>query len=322
MREADNRCIESGEGWCPGKPMERRIRNLKNTLRENPLSKPLYGLVRSAYIFAIRYWDRPLRAGLRWRARKQGFKHFRWDGLVLKESWDDRWMVGAMTGRLKIFTEMKNLAETFAGPAPVIFDIGANIGLFSLCCSRIPGAMIYGFEPVLRTYKFFEENVRNNAIKNVECIRLGLSDTVGRMMIGPVSERSDSAQYSVYTPVDREFAARLSEEAEFVTLDHFVSERNIEALNFIKIDAEGHDINVMTGGMESIERFRPVIQIEYVTDVYRRVGVNRKELSKLVQDLKYKIFLPYKNNLQEIEDTAKFFDLEEVNADLILVPRP
>jgi len=113
---------------------------------------------------------------------------------------------------------------------------------------------------------------------------------------------------------------RLSEEAEFVTLDYFVSERNIEALNFIKIDAEGHDINVMTGGMESIERFRPVIQIEYVTDVYRRVGVNRKELSKLVQDLKYKIFLPYKNNLQEIEDTAKFFDLEEVNADLILVP--
>ena len=172
--------------------------SLKATLRSNTLTAPFYGAARDTYIWWRRTWWRPMDAWLRHRSRASGFKTFRWEGLTIRERWNDPYAIHAFRGDLRMFATMRKAVRRFCPPEPVIFDVGANIGLFSLACSRIDAAHIYGFEPVSSTFALFEENVRNNGVANVSCINLGLSDRSGRMRIGPPSAGSDSPSYSVH----------------------------------------------------------------------------------------------------------------------------
>jgi FkbM family methyltransferase len=56
------------------------------------------------------------------------------------------------------------------GSAPLIFDVGANIGVASLVLAQIPGATVVAFEPVPANVERLRENLARNAVDNVEVI--------------------------------------------------------------------------------------------------------------------------------------------------------
>jgi predicted O-methyltransferase YrrM len=58
-----------------------------------------------------------------------------------------------------------------------IFDIGANIGWYSIyLASRFPNANIYAFEPVKQTYEHLCENIKLNKLTNIQSLNFGFSD--------------------------------------------------------------------------------------------------------------------------------------------------
>lgn len=58
---------------------------------------------------------------------------------------------------------------------PILFDVGANYGYYSLRYSRVCKQVI-SFEPVTDTYKVLSQNIKTNNIINIVALKTGLSD--------------------------------------------------------------------------------------------------------------------------------------------------
>jgi FkbM family methyltransferase len=68
-------------------------------------------------------------------------------------------------------------------PGDVVLDIGANIGVFTLCAAKL-GGRVYAYEPVPPTFAVLEQNVQSQGLQNVVQTRnLGLADRAGEKMM-------------------------------------------------------------------------------------------------------------------------------------------
>src|SRR5436190_4468237 len=72
----------------------------------------------------------------------------------------------------------------------VFFDIGANIGYYSLLSEKInPELEIYAFEPMPSAFDFLQQNIQLNEFKNIHAIRLAISDVGGKAVFYSIKNR-------------------------------------------------------------------------------------------------------------------------------------
>jgi len=139
----------------------------------------------------------------------------------------------------------KDIVEPAIGE--VVLDIGASVGDTSLWFSKKVGSTgkVYAFEPEPKNFQILLGNIEQNNVKNVTPLNIGLSDREGRMKI--VSGGSAS------------FLAESEGEAEVTvtTIDEFVRDNKLPKVDFIKMDVEGHEMNVLRGANETMRAFKP-----------------------------------------------------------------
>jgi FkbM family methyltransferase len=139
----------------------------------------------------------------------------------------------------------------------VALDVGANIGITSLILSQVfDQGQVVAFEPGARNFVLLEQNLAANAIPNVTPVKTALSDSVGT---GAFVE--NSAYGGMVGGYRRE--GEISYQVEESTIDAFVAEAGLEAIDLIKIDVEGHERAVLTGAAETIKRHNPAIYMEF-----------------------------------------------------------
>lgn len=155
----------------------------------------------------------------------------------------------------------------------ISLDIGANIGSHSIFFSNY-FKRVLSFEPVKRTFKILELNTEK--IKNINLFNLALSDTSKKSMI--YVNHSASGLSSL----ENKSESFLKEEINTQILDDLNVLKKDE-IGLIKIDVEGHEINVLKGGMETIKKTSPLLLIEYQ-------GSHKKELLSLIKELLYDKF--------------------------------
>tara|TARA_R110000868_G_scaffold55424_9_gene172388 strand:+ start:2615 stop:3295 length:681 start_codon:yes stop_codon:yes gene_type:complete len=155
----------------------------------------------------------------------------------------------------------KDSIEKFLGNEKVFFDIGANIGLFSLYFKLLyPELIVHAFEPESLNHNCLQESIKSFCMKNFHLNQLGLSDESGpahlyidKMNMGGAS-------------VNQMGADRTSIDIKLSTLDNYVAAHNIQRIDVIKIDVEGIEEKIVKGGANSIRRFKPVIIFECMHD--------------------------------------------------------
>ena len=155
---------------------------------------------------------------------------------------------------------------------PIVFDIGANIGIMSLAFASEfgPGSKVYAFEPHRVTFESLRKNItlETDLTSRVEIFDFGFSDRQQTTYLSiPTPEqhrRYDPRQgqiniglYSVKGEGDERFECYLS------TIDEFVATHAISTLDFMKIDVEGAEYDVLSGGERSISKYRPCMFLEY-----------------------------------------------------------
>jgi len=146
----------------------------------------------------------------------------------------------------------------------IFLDIGANVGIFSLIASR-RFRTVYSFEPTPDTCRYFRRNIDISGVDNVHLFPLALSDKSGEMTLysNPLNSGGNSLQ-----PFPEEFLRfnSITEPQKWVveisTLDKIVFDCQMQQLDLIKIDVEGHECNVVVGAKRTIERFKPDLFIE------------------------------------------------------------
>jgi FkbM family methyltransferase len=147
--------------------------------------------------------------------------------------------------------------------ARVVFDVGANVGKWSLlCAAACPRADIHAFEILPSTYRQLVANAGGR-----DTIRLnpfGLADVSGPITVTASSSHNDLT--SVVGDVRRMHDDLQFEEHEVSvrTGDCYCAEQSITHIDFLKIDAEGAEYAILRGFKQMIEERRiDVIQFEY-----------------------------------------------------------
>jgi FkbM family methyltransferase len=144
------------------------------------------------------------------------------------------------------------------------FDVGANIGLYTLLLNDIfiDNAKIYSFEPSKKTFNTL--SINTNHIKYQNVFNFGFGNINNSLTLYYNQEESGLA--SVYQRRLNHFNIKmdLKEEIEIRTVDSFCSENNIDKINFLKIDVEGHELNVLIGACNLLKNKKiDFIQFEF-----------------------------------------------------------
>lgn len=144
--------------------------------------------------------------------------------------------------------------------APIVFDVGANIGNHALAFSTVANK-VYSFEPVQQIYDLLDKNIISNNINNIIAIKKALSDNTAKIAIN-VFEGGNVGASSIERTFEK-FGKARKETIESIIGDDFIKINRINKVDFVKIDTEFHEIHVLNGLYNSIKEFRPVIATEW-----------------------------------------------------------
>lgn len=171
------------------------------------------------------------------------------------------------------------LPRVIRNPAPVFFDVGANIGDVSRrLLSTFPGARIVAFEPNPETFAQLQKNLTGT---NVECVNTGLGSSVGKNTLYTYADNPKSGHASVYGDMFGVYetygisAAKelISFEFPITTIDEVSKSLAVDHLDFLKVDVEGYELDVLKGAANLIAAGKvDLIQFEFTDcNVFARV---------------------------------------------------
>ncbi len=150
-------------------------------------------------------------------------------------------------------------------PTAILFDVGANQGVFTrnlMATWRDRKYALYAFEPSAKTFAILKREVPDVPV--VHLVNLGLGEVPGKVEL--YTDKEGSGLASVY-PRDLShhrinFSGR--ETIELTTLDQFCAQHQIDHIDFLKLDVEGHELAVLKGGQRMIGEGRVrIIQFEF-----------------------------------------------------------
>lgn len=144
-------------------------------------------------------------------------------------------------------------------PHPVIMDVGANIGTHAIAWAKaVPDATCYAFEPVPANRALLERNVaRHTLSERVFCEPQALGADNGTAML----HECDDAAYSSLRDTGRRPVTNIYE-VPVTTIDSYILDHGLPAVDLIKIDVEGLEDDVLRGAERTIERFHPHLFVE------------------------------------------------------------
>ncbi len=174
-----------------------------------------------------------------------------------------RWFLWSSFAHSDAFT--LGVFQRLIRPGDVVYDIGANIGLYTRILHSWFGAgQIIAFEPMRDNFQLLEENIALGNIRDrVKAYPIALSDTEGEEDLQIDDMTSGTAVLSSVSGGEasvgrREFGLPpLTEMVTIATLDRFINRERLPPPAVMKIDTEGAEVKVIAGAAETLRRHRP-----------------------------------------------------------------
>lgn len=191
-----------------------------------------------------------------------------------------------------------------------VLEIGGHIGYFSTLYAHLVGenGKVVVFEPSFENLKYLTKNVQNvkaSLRNNIQLVQKGAGDVIGELdfYIDPISGQNNSfvKDFDGFK-TSRELSAEQDADVKVVkvpviTLDSFFENESLLP-NFVKIDVEGFEWNVIQGFQKTIEREHPSLMIEIQADA--------DKLIPYFKSVGYTIFNDKMKEINTIEEYVKF----------------
>jgi FkbM family methyltransferase len=164
-----------------------------------------------------------------------------------------RWIVGSATHGAWLGTYEYEKQRIFARTIQagmVVFDLGANVGFYSLLAAIKTGARgrVYAFEPLSRNLGLLRRHLEYNDIRNVEIIAAAVSDSSGLAAF----EDQGHPSMGRLDPVG-------GLQIRTVTLDEMVFQKGLLPPDLIKLDIEGGERRALEGARRVLEQYHPLL---------------------------------------------------------------
>lgn len=181
--------------------------------------------------------------------------------------------------------EMQAIGQ-FVKAGAVVADIGANFGAYTKILSEYAGAegKVFSFEPIPDTFAALENNIVKNQYTQTSAFNLGLSDEAG-MVNMVIPDYAHGGQNFYEARIDRNSQKGVS--IKTVTVDEFLLPQ-VSRMDFMKIDVEGHEPEVLKGSIQLLKKYSPVLLIE-INDDFTQKGSTGKQVVDFLTGLGYRI---------------------------------
>lgn len=129
-------------------------------------------------------------------------------------------------------------------------DVGANVGIYNVLLSRQCNC-VYAFEPV--RYSF--EMLKTLHVQNVRVYNLALGSLSGKMDISfpTIGGKSAWALATLRSLTKGHHAEIVTQEVDVLTFDEFEGQIDFDRIDFVKIDVEGFEMDVLRGMKRLVE---------------------------------------------------------------------
>jgi FkbM family methyltransferase len=165
-------------------------------------------------------------------------------------------------------------------------DVGANVGAVALALAKYVGAggKVYAFEPGPPNQQRLRRNLALNSVlaARVEVLECGVGERPGELWWAEEAGNPGNALLS----------EKGTHEIPVITLDDFLRERPLDRVDFVKIDVEGMELQVMHGSRELLRAFHPTLYFETLPRYVNSMrGATIAEFRNLLEgELGYELF--------------------------------
>ena len=148
----------------------------------------------------------------------------------------------------------------FLRPGDVFYDIGSNIGFFSLIAARLvgPSGKVIAIEPVPRNAAVIRRNMQRNGFDQVQVLEMALGAEPGIAALHVTRHPGGATLSTTEVPPDATGTICVAVK----TLDELTLTEKLSAPRLVKIDVEGTELEVMKGMTRTLAEFRPIILFE------------------------------------------------------------
>jgi FkbM family methyltransferase len=174
---------------------------------------------------------------------------------LLKETFPSMWVRWQLSRLPKSSEQELKFLDRIIPNDAVTVDVGANCGLYTRKLSQL-SKRVHAFEPSYR----MAELLRRTSASNVSIYEVALSDHTGDADLFIPQDR-DKLIYGLASLEPRQVASEqgvVSTKVSTVRLDAIIR----EDVAFIKVDVEGHELNVLSGSVKLLEHSQPVFLVE------------------------------------------------------------
>lgn len=169
----------------------------------------------------------------------------------------------------------------------VALDIGANVGNYSTELIETLGCTVYAVEPLSSSYAELESCAKSFPDKLLPR-HMAFADFTGVASMHAKSPKSEKATLGTAGPHDT-----ITEEVAVTTVDAFVKSEFLKHIDFIKIDTEGYEREVLQGMQDTLHTLKPkCIQFEFNIMQLQR-GYTVLDLQKLLPGYALYRLLPH-----------------------------
>ncbi len=209
----------------------------------------------------------------------------------LNDEFHSKWI--AQTGRLDHDEWLFKHLDQYVKEGDVVIDAGAHIGTHTIWYSKKVdhSGKVYAFEASTKAYECLIHNCKG--IKNISLHNTALGEKSGTVTINEIAEN----QGMNFTTENGDIP--------MITIDSL----GLNKLNFIKIDCEGAEPEILDGATETIARCKPIMFIEINKEALKRNGYTEVDVYEKLITLQY--------SFRNVYDTEQ---MEGIQYDIICIP--
>ena len=171
-------------------------------------------------------------------------------GFVMHLNTQDGYISGQIYREGMCEPDVSPYFEHSLASADTVFDVGANIGWYTLlAASLLRGrGKVFSFEPEPHNFDILSRSVLDNNFSNVQLNNVAVSDTEGTADLHISPQAANPGLHSLVY----DFGTR-SIKVPTITLDRYAQKQEIDRIDIVKIDVEGWEPEVLKGGMGLLE---------------------------------------------------------------------
>lgn len=206
----------------------------------------------------------------------------------------------------------------------IIIDVGANCGLMTLPFAQlVPEGKVYAFEPT----HYALEKLKRNISLNPELARR--IEVINSFVSAKSTENANITAYSSWKLNNKRTeivhnthlgTLKSAEGVPSVTLDDFCKNTNLSRLDFIKIDTDGHEYEVLQGARKVIAQYHPQIIFEIGHYILKEKGIDGSMYSSFFEQLNYRLYDAAKETLITLENYKTHIPAKST-VDIIAIPQ-